>query len=119
MRQVHVNLKPKPTHSKENEEPMQMKKLMGSHRPVPYEIEAIKSAMSSSASTRGDTKQSTTEEITFGYDLHGRNRVNELIALSQEISHKIKGTIDKCERVDERAHMLLGSEMVQSYKENM
>ena len=117
MRQVHVNLKPKKMERLSDDEKvanlvMDEKRDEGLLKPIrtsSYDKEKGSSAASSNDSVLSETIAINYEEITQGYDLKGEDRVNELIAFSEEVSTRIGETIRKCERIEEQAHYMLGS----------
>ena len=51
---------------------------------------------------------STDAEITKGWNLRGKNRIDAVLAFSEDVSYRIEETLEKCDRIDERAQFLLG-----------
>ena len=110
MRQVHVNLKPKPTVLQDAPATNFMKRKERSNMDLPEHKKPSSRHSNASTGAASDEKFiSTDAEITRCWNLKGPNRVNELLDFSEEVSYRIERTIDKIDSIDERAQILLGS----------
>ena len=108
MRQVHVNLKPKPTPLLKPEPAANfLKRKERSTMDV-----ANDSPKSSNASTGAASEEikylSTDAQVTAPWNLEGKNRVHEILDMSETVSYRLEQTIDKIEKIDQRARILLG-----------
>ena len=110
MRQVHVNLKPKPTVLQAPPATNFVKRKERSNMDLPEHKKPSSRHSNASTGAASDEKFiSTDAEITRCWNLKGPNRVNELLDFSEEVSYRIERTIDKIDSIDERAQILLGS----------
>ena len=118
MRQVHVNLKPKPMQKPDEDvtnivskkrKDVILKPLVPQRSASQDKDKPCSAASSCHDTDASETKSITYEDITDGFDLYGNDRVNELLAFSEQVSSRISKTMQKCDYVAEQAHHLLGA----------